>query len=491
MAGLVKQTAVLTAARFANYGLMLISPIILVRLLSVEQFGQYRQFILYASFLQLVAAFSFADGLLYFIPTRPRSVWRIVGQTAVLVACSSAAVVILLAVADLLIPGRLVGADLLPLVAYVMCFVNLDFWECYFLATHRPAAVFWYSTVRLLGRMTLVVLLAYNAAGVRTIIWSLVLLEAVRLMGSALAWKRADRSADEPPLGSLWRDQLRYCVPTGIAMLLFMANRNLGGFSVSRSLGTSALAHYTIGTYADYVYLALGNSIAAALLPEMVRRLAHSKQDALKLWQRVTVVNCMLLLPAAAILARFATPIILTVFGQNYRPAVLVLQIHMLFLVRACLDFSPAVRALNNTRPLIYSNVAALIVNMVALAALLPRFGIVGAVSALVISSFVEAAVLGWNAMRMYNSKISEFIPWLSVGKVIAAALAAGAVVAAPSWFDAHGLYGVFVAACIYYLVFAVVLRILRVGEAAELLHQLQAWIVPLLRTERSADSVK
>ena len=57
MAGLAKQTVVLSAARLANYGLMLISPMILVRLLSVEQFGQYRQFILYASFLQLVGAF--------------------------------------------------------------------------------------------------------------------------------------------------------------------------------------------------------------------------------------------------------------------------------------------------------------------------------------------------------------------------------------------------------------------------------------------------
>ena len=45
MAGLGKQTAVLTAARLANYGLMLVSPIILVRILSVEQFGQYRQFV--------------------------------------------------------------------------------------------------------------------------------------------------------------------------------------------------------------------------------------------------------------------------------------------------------------------------------------------------------------------------------------------------------------------------------------------------------------
>ena len=59
MAGMGKQAAVLIAARFANYGLVLISPIILVRILSVEQFGQYRQFVVHATFLQLFAAFWF------------------------------------------------------------------------------------------------------------------------------------------------------------------------------------------------------------------------------------------------------------------------------------------------------------------------------------------------------------------------------------------------------------------------------------------------
>jgi len=84
MAGIGKQAAVLTAARFANYGLVLIGPIILVRILSVEQFGQYRQFVVYASFLQLFAAFSFAESLLYFVPSYAKSVWRIANQTNLL-----------------------------------------------------------------------------------------------------------------------------------------------------------------------------------------------------------------------------------------------------------------------------------------------------------------------------------------------------------------------------------------------------------------------
>ncbi len=467
MAGLAKQTVVLSAAKFANYGLMLVSPMVLVRLLSVAQFGEYRQFILYASFLQLVGAFSFADSLLYFIPAHHRSLWRVIAQTNLLVLCSSGAVVLVMTCGDLLTHGAVVGQNLLPLAAYVMLFVNLDFWESYFLATHRPVFVFAYSAGRLAARMIVVIVLAYVTSDVRAIIWSLVALEAARLAGALIAWKSQDRRSAEPPLHNLWRDQLRYCVPTGLAMLLYMANRYLGAFAVTKTLGPVALAHYTIGTYADYIYVAVGSSIAAVLLPEMVRRHVVSSSESLKLWQRVTIVNTMLLLPAALFLARFARPLIVTAFGLSYEAAVPVLQIHMLFLVRACVDFSPALRAISKTQPLIYSNTAALLTNALMLLLLLSRWGIRGAVTALVVSSFVEAGVLGWWSAKLYGLPLRRLVPLAGMGKVLIATLAGAVVIVAPAWNLMRGLTGVLLAGVCFFIVVAAVLRFLKVEEAA------------------------
>jgi len=472
--GLGKQTVVLTAARLANYGLMLISPIILVRLLSVEQFGLYRQFIVYASFLQLVAAFSFSESLLYFIPSRARSVWRVVGQTNLLTACSSLAVVVALSVADFVGHGTVVGSDLLPLVAYVLLFVNVDFWEYYFLATHRPLAVFAYTAGRLSARMAVVIIIAYVTGDVRTIIWTLVALEGTRLVVASVSWRLLDRSRAEPKLHGMWRDQLRYCLPAGTGMLLYMLNRNLGNIAVVKVLGPVSLAHYTIGTYAEYVYLALGNSIAAVVLPEMVRRNAQAAGTGLLLWQKTAVVTCILLLPTALLLARYATPLIVTVFGKNYLPAAAVMQIHMLFLVRACFDFSPAVRAINKTRALVFSNLAGLVANACALAVLLPLAGIRGAVVALVFSSVVEAVALGIQSARFYAVPLVSFIPWKNMGKVAGAAILAGGILISPAWERYWGLPGI-VSACLLYLAaFAVLLRLAKVPEAEFLLRRVR-----------------
>ena len=68
MIALANRAALLTLSRLANYGLMLISPIVLVRVFSVAQFGEYRKFLLYASLLQWFGTFSSYDSLLYFVP---------------------------------------------------------------------------------------------------------------------------------------------------------------------------------------------------------------------------------------------------------------------------------------------------------------------------------------------------------------------------------------------------------------------------------------
>src|SRR5581483_12390607 len=106
MSALGNRTAILTLARIANYGLMLISPVFLVRLLSVEEFGRYREFLLYASILQAFAQFSINDSLLYCVPANPGSPWRLARQTALLTLCSSALVVLVLAALDSGSDGR-------------------------------------------------------------------------------------------------------------------------------------------------------------------------------------------------------------------------------------------------------------------------------------------------------------------------------------------------------------------------------------------------
>jgi O-antigen/teichoic acid export membrane protein len=481
MAGVGNRAAVLTLSRLANYGLMLISPVILVRLLTVEQFGRYREFLLYASLLQTIAIFAINDSLLYCIPAHPGSRWRTVRQTAVLIGLSSLLTVVVLAVLDRAMGGRVVGSLLLPLCLYTLLSSNLDFWDFYWVATERPGMIFVYTSLRLGIRVAVVLVTAALTHSVQAIIWALIVLEGVRILGTALVMAVADRGATEPPLPDPWREQLRYCVPSGAASVLATLNRSLGGLAVTKALGAVALAQYTIARYGEPIVVTLRNSVSAVVLPEMVRRHREtSRNDSLALWKQATVTNSILLFPVVVLVTRFARPLVATVFGPSYAPAAIVLQIYMVAVLRECFDFAPALRAINHTRPLVSGNVASIIACGILLAALIPLGGLVGAMTATVLATFVEAIWLGRATMRSYGVSFGDLVPWTSTGKVAAAALLAAAVLATSVWGQIRGPGGMVLGSLAYLAAFVLLLLVLRVPEAYALL----AWarrLVPSL----------
>ena len=484
MSGVGNRAAILTLSRLANYGLMVISPIILVRLLTVEQFGRYREFLLYASVLQWIAIFSINDSLLYCIPAHPASRWRTVRQTAVLIACTSLITVGGLALLDRAAGGRLVGPMLLQICLYVLFSSNLDFWDFFWVATDRPGLLFIYTSVRLAARVIVAIVAAALTHDVRTIIWALIALEGLRVLGAAVLMIAAYRRAAEPPLSDPWREQLRYCVPSGTASVLSMLNRNLSSLVVAKVLGAVAFAQYSIGKFGEPVVVTLRNSVSAVVLPEMVRRDRGPQAESLALWKQATVINMILLFPVVVIVWRYALPLVETVFGRSYAPAALVLQIYMLGLVRECFDFAPALRALNRTRPLVTSNVASMIACGLMLAILIPAGGgVASAMAAVVIAMFVEGVWLGRATMRHFNVRLGELIPWASTGRVALAAVLAAAVLATSAWRDKFGAGGMALGSIAYLAAFTFLVLALKVPEAYALL----AWARRLVPTFTAA----
>ena len=475
MRKIAHQAAVLSIARMANFGLMIISPLVLVRFLTVTEFGQYREFLLYISLLGSIASFSISESLLYFIPLHPGSTWRIVRETTVLTAIISSVVVVAFVAIDLLVPGGLVGPYLLPVALYVLLFVNVDCWEIFWIATGRPTAVFAYTAGRLTVRMLVVVCVAVMTTNVTAIIWSLIGLEALRLLGATIAWLAVERSRDEPKVPDIRREQLKFCVPFGVATVISMLSKNLGNVVVTKYLGVVALAQFSIGTYADPIIMVVRNSITSVVLPELVRRGTQSKDAALRFWHRSVVINCMLLFPIASLMAWYAEPLIVKLFGANFRPAVPVLQWYALVVVRSCFDFSPLLRAINKTRPFVTTGLIAALVNGVTLAILLPRIGVVGAAIGVVAAILADALYQGYCVVRLYGCSLRQLLPWPTLAKITACALLAAVVAFGFTWELRGTFTGAICGSLLYLAVFTTMLVAARVDEASQLLDRLRS----------------
>ncbi len=443
-----------------------------MRLLSVAQFGRYREFLLYVGLLSAVAAFGINNSLLYFVPARPEHAWRFVRQAAQLTALNSVVGVVLLVTLDTLFQGALVGEFLVPVCLYVLLFVNVDFWEFLWLALKRPGAVFAYSSGRVLARMTVVIVAASLSRDVDVIIAALIGLEALRLVGSLIAW-RVQTRAPEAALAGSWRDQLRFCTPVGVGLVLVTLNKSAAGLFIAKAMGPVALAHYTIGTYVEPIISILRNSLSDALLPEMADS-RRGQGNALALWQRTTVVSAVLLLPAGLLLHRFAEPLVATLFSSAYLPAAVVLQIYVLVLIRECFDFGVVLRALNRTTPIVTSNIAAFAANLGLLALLVPTLGLTGAVIAFVVSRFVDGLYLTWRTMQLYDVGLRELACWDDLARVVLATVIAAVPLYAFDWTHLMGLAGVVPGVLVFAATFAVSLRALRLPEAIRVFRRLR-----------------
>ena len=469
---------IITIVRLSNYGLMLISPVLLVRLLTVEQFGAYREFLLYASIAASIAAFNININLMYFIPAHPERAWRYVAQSTVLVAVASLTIIALMVLIDLLLGGTLVGRFLVPLSIFTLCFVNIDFWEQLWLAQKQTALVWFYTATRLILRVLVVVVAAALSADVDTIVWAVVALEAVRLVASAIAWG-VMRGDPGPPWEGSWREQVQAALPLGISLLLITVTRNAGSFLVTKMMGAAALAQYTIGTFAAPL-IVFRSAFSDALLPDMARDPSNTERM-LQLWRRATVVLIIGFVPLTVLLVRFAEPLVVTLFSPAYQPAVPVFQIYAVVLLRECFDFGVLVRALNRNQLLVSTNALAAVLNLGLSLLLIPAFGLVGAITAMLVARIFDAAYLLWRISVASGVTMRSILPWSSTLKVMIAAGVAAPILLG-SWWTAHGgalgaLTGMAVASILYFAAVILLLYRSRMPEALFLAEWLQARI--------------
>jgi O-antigen/teichoic acid export membrane protein len=482
--GLTGRAVAISATRLMNYGLLLISPMVLVRLLSPEDFGRYREFLVYVTMLAGISGFGINSSLLRFVPDNPRQTWRFVNHAVVMTFFSSLLVTGSALLLNDIMQGRLIEAYAVPIALYVLLQVNLDFWEFLWLAEKRSSAVLRYTTARLVARMLVVITVAAWTEDVTTIVWSLIWLEAVRLAISAFAWLRRprDTESDEPVS---WREQWSYCLPFGAALVVVTLSKSVGPLFIAKMMGPAALAQFVIGTYLQPVISVIRNSLSDVVLPEMASRRSTDKTQRLQLWRSSTVVTAVFLMSAGVVLARFADVLIVTLFSDEYRPAVIVFQIFMLVILRETVDLGIPLRALSRNAPILWGNLISFVLRIALLVIMVPNWGLVGGVGAIVISRFAEGGYLVRQLARAYQLPVRQLLPWIDLLKILAVALVSGVVLLGDFWVEQLGIFAVVPAGCLYLVVFVFLLSRLRIPEVTLLIARLRSTQRLILRGPR------
>ena len=469
---MLKSSLVLTFARLTNYVVMLATPLLLVRMLDIETYGQYREFLLYSGVLISLFVLAIKENLIFIIPRHPAAAHAATTQTVgmLLLTTTLGSMLFVLGAEWFMVKASFDFA--LPLVLYVFFFINFDVLENYWLATQQPKKVLIFSTMRVLARVLVVLITTYVFRDLWSILYAIILFEIAK---SALCFfliiklKLFSFHIDR----GLLKEQLRFIVPLSGAGLIYFVNEKAGQLYISAAMGASALALYTVGTYQLPITGVVRSAVADTLFPEMVKHAANGSHEGLKLWKTANTYYCFLVFPAFLIFFVYADLFIVTLFTETYSEAANIFRVALLVMIRQCFEMGTPLRAVNANKYMLWGNVLAVLFHLPLLYVLTKVIGITGAAFAWLAADLILTIYLASRIMVKYDIGVNGLAYWSQLAKLLLCASCAMPILVATEYLIPNSIFWGLAASLVFTAIYVLLVKRLKVGEVDRLLARL------------------
>lgn len=469
---LLNSSLVLTFARLTNYVVMLATPLLLVRMLDIETYGQYREFLLYSGVLISLFVLAIKENMIFVIPRYPAMAPAATTQTVGMLLATSALGSLIFVLGSEWFMVKASFDFALPLILYVFFFINFDVLENYWLAIQQPKKVLIFSTLRVLARVLIVLVATYVFRDLWSIIYAIVGFEIAKsalclllIIKLKLFSFHIDRD--------LLREQLRFIVPLSGAGLIYFINEKAGQLYISAAMGASALAIYTVGTYQLPITGVVRSAVADTLFPEMVKHAANGSHKGLELWKIANTYYCFLVFPAFLIFFVYADLFIVTLFTETYSEAANIFRVALLVMIRQCFEMGTPLRVVNANRYVLWGNVLAVLFHIPLLYVLTRVMGITGAALAWFIADMMIAMYLASRIMAHYKIGISELAYWPQLGKLVLCAICVLPILVFSEYLAPDSIFFGLAASFSFTVIFVILVKCMKIGEIDHLLDRL------------------
>jgi O-antigen/teichoic acid export membrane protein len=459
MSSFVSRGAVLASARLLNQALALLSPLLLVRLLEIAEYGRYRQFMATAMFITSLAGFALSANLNYLIARSPeRQSVDITNTCLLMLGVSTVSALLVVLLRQWLVPPEIAGSWLL-LAVYVFLFLNLEVLVSYWLAHGQSLQVMGYTLAVTVWRLVVLLAATWWLRDVEVIFVTLICAEALKnlwiyqyLRRRGLLVFRWDHAA--------LREQLRLLTPLGAGSVLYKLN-DFGKVVVGNQMGAVPLAIYSTAAYQVPLVNIVQGALADVIFPDMVRRSQRDSRQGLLLWKRAQVLIFAVICPAWALLTYWAEPVVRLLFTDAYVAAVPYFQVFLLLMLRQCFQFSTPLRSIEDNKSFAHANLVSLLINAVLIVTLMPRFGLWGPTLGLVVGQAWSSIYLGARTLKRYQMPLAELCQWSKLGLALLASLAGIAALHVAMHYLPAGAAGMLAGLAIFTLVYVIAARLI------------------------------
>ena len=429
--------AMILFGRTVAFAIAVALPILLARKLTPAALGLYKQVFLVVTTAFNVIPLGFGMNVYYFLPRERERRSAVVFNTVLVLGAAG----VLAALAVTLWPGilSLVSKEpeirrYAPLIgATILLWIPSTLVEILPIANQELKLSMTISIVAQILRTSLFLTAAIVWGTVISLIWAAIAYGAV-VVGAflyylALRFPRFWRRIDFHLLG----EQVSYATPLGLMGMVWYFQSDLHNYFVSNQFGAAAFAVYSIGCFQLPLVQLLSEATSSVLISQMAALQRDNQTEqilylALRSMRKLAAV----MFPVYAFLMVVGLQFIEFLFSSRYQASWPIFRINLTLLPLGVLMFDPIVRAYAEYRYLLLKiKLAFFVILLAALWWATPHYGMIGAISSVMIIGMADRAVQTWIFGRVLgfgrrHLPLLADTAKLALSAAIAAALTAG-----------------------------------------------------------------
>ena len=431
---LVAGASWLLASKICSFAITSALPFILTRRLSKTDYGYYKQLFLILTTTLNLLPFGMNMSLFYFIPRAKTQAEKgnislnvvifylvttgIVGGSLIV---NPGLIEFLFHSAPLTKVGRLIGLTMIPYIVSSLL-------EIVLIANGNPRWAAISSVAINTGRTILIIAAAFIWGTIDSILWSVLVVAILQFLW--LAFYMATSFGDFWTTfrwRGLW-SQLVYALPLGLAGLTWALQVDVDNYFVNHYFSAAMFAIYATGCFDVPLVGMLSDSVGAVLIPRISALQANnSTQEIIDVTVKAIRGLAFAYAPIFVFVSIAANQVITVLFSEKYLASVPIFRVNLFMVLLAIVAVDPVLRAFKSEYLwLLRTNVALLALLFVALYFGTTRFGLMGAVSCVIIVQYIARALLVWRISRLLKVRLADLRPLEDVLKTLLVATIAG-----------------------------------------------------------------
>lgn len=396
-------------------------PAIIVRLISQEDFGVFRQFGLVAGTFTGLLGMGYASSLFYFYPTTDfNGKQKIIQQTEVLFLINLFIFLIVFYFYGNQILIYLNFKEFISVKGLVILYILFDLMSSgmgfIFTLEKKTLLNKIYPPIEKIAKFFIFLIIILLIPGFKGPIIALIVFVLVKLIYYLIHIYPYLKKIHRIDL-KLMKAQLVYSLPFGFALILNIIATRFDKFFINQYITPSEFGIYSIAFLGIPILGQFFSSIHNVVVPEISIRMSNNNlKGATALWQKTVDKTSSITIPAVILFWLLAKEIITILYTIEYLEAANYYRVFVLMFFVSMFSHEIILRGSNNTKYILISNILGTALTIVIGFIIIPKFGLYGAIITATLGTITPMLISLNFERRIMQLKLHNWVNWKKIG---------------------------------------------------------------------------